>query len=529
MKKSFLFSASGLLVTLLALAAVILTYWYFSSQARQLAYAFDTTVIDKGSIERSVSATGSVQALITADVSSQLSGQMAAVYVDFNTKVKTGDVLAVIDQQTFKAKVQSAEANLAIAKANVEVQQATIVKMQALAEQAQRDAARQKTLVERNAASQAALDTSETSLATTRADLEVARANLTNAKALISQREAELFQARLDLSRTELKSPIDGVVIARNIDPGGTVAASLQAPVLFQIAQDLSEIQIETQVDEADIGSVEAANDVTFTVDAYPEQMFSGKVEQVRIAGTSLNNVVTYTVVVRAGNPRQKLLPGMTATVRIITGTRRNVLRVPNSAIRFTPPGAVLGNREIPRPNRDDAIVASLSEKLQLTPDQQEKFRSGLAALRNESPRTAAPQEPPGERPEPRRGDRERFQDGAAGGERGQRRANGERGSGNGDQAGRRATRRGTPRGQGRISRVLEGILTAEQMKLFKDLRDEWRETTRPGIVWLEMSSGLEPRRIRLGLADESYSEVISGDLEAGQAVITRARAQQQP
>ncbi len=474
-------------------------YAYFSPEREREPVTFQAAPVDKGSIERSVSATGSVQALITVDVSSQLSGQVSEVNVDFNSKVKNGDLLAKIDPQTFASKVASAEANLAIAKSNVQVQEATIVKSRALVEQAERDLGRQKSLADRGNTPQATLESSETAVATAKADLLVAEANLANAKAVITQRETEVFQTKLDLSRTEIKSPIDGVVIGRNIDPGGTVAASLQAPILFLIAQDLSQIQIETQVDEADIGAVEAGNPVTFTVDAYPDQTFTGKVEQVRIAGTAINNVVTYTVVVLAENPRQKLLPGMTATVRIVTGARLDVLRVPNDAIRFQPPeGAKTTTRDVRRPNRDDAIVTQLTESLQLTPEQTEQFKAALAASRT--------------------GDQNRGGQGRQGQGAADNRA--QRGEGGRGERGPGA--RGAQR-QGRIARILDGILTPEQLKAFNDLRAERRETMRPGLVWIETPAGLEPRRIRIGLSDESYSEVIGGKLEIGEKVITRS------
>ncbi|MDX2264232.1 MAG: efflux RND transporter periplasmic adaptor subunit [Hyphomicrobiales bacterium] len=493
------------LVALLLVAALGAgAYAYFTQGAQTREFAFEAAAVDKGSIERSVSATGSVQALITVDVSSQLSGQMSEVKVDFNSKVAKGDLLAKIDPQTFASRVASAEANLAIAKSNVLVQEATIAKSRALVEQAERDVARQRSLADRGNTPQATFENAETTLATAKADLQVAEANLANAKAVITQREAEVFQAKLDLSRTDIKSPIDGVVIGRNIDPGGTVAASLQAPVLFQIAQDLSQIQIETQVDEADIGAVEDGNAVTFTVDAYPDQTFTGKVAQVRIAGASVNNVVTYTVVVLAENPRQRLLPGMTATVRIVTGARADVLRVPNDAIRFTPPEDAPKTDEARRPNRDDAIVAQLSESLKLSPEQTERFRDALAASRTEQ-REGAP-----------------GGNSAQGEGRGGERGEGERGQRAGPGA------RGAQR-QSRIARILDGILTPEQKKLFEELRAERRERMRPALVWIETPQGLEPRRIRIGLADESYSEVIGGKLEVGEKVVTRVRSETRP
>lgn len=490
------------LLTIVILAAAGAFAWQYARGEKEADYEIQTVELSRGSIERSISATGSVQALVTSDVSSQLSGQVSEVKVDFNSPVKKDDTLAVLDPRTFQAGVASAEANLAIAKTDISVQEASVVKAKALLDQAERALERQKTLAATNATPTATLETAQTAVETAKADVQVAESQLATSRATIAQREADLSRAKLDLARTEIKSPIDGVVIARNVNPGGTVAVSLQAPILFQIAQDLTQIQILVLVDEADIGSIENDQDVTFTVDAFPDRVFQGKVAQVRIAGTTTNNVVTYTVVVRAQNPRQKLLPGMTATVRIITGTRRDVLRVPNEAVRFSPPKGLGKTKAAERPNRDEAIVASLSEKLKLSAEQTEKFRAGMSATR-------------------------RSQGGRRGAERRQ-------GASEDDTSTQVAAREsaetpreasgGTPERRGRISRVLEGILTAEQMTAFKALRDEYRDTTRPANVWTDTPGGLQPHRITLGLADESFSEVLRAELKEGDRVVTRAR-----
>ncbi len=489
-----------LLVLLIAVAGA-LALWQFVWREDAATYEIQTVELSRGSIERSISATGSVEALVTADVSSQLSGQVSAVKVDFNSQVAKGDILAVIDPRTFEFRVASAEADLAIAKTNVAVQDANVAKAKALVGQAQSALDRQKRLAETNATPAATLESAETQLTTAKADLQVAEAQLANARATVTQREADLSQAKLDLDRTRLRSPIDGVVIARDIDPGSTVAASLQAPVLVQIAQDLTRIQILVLVDEADIGAIETGQDVTFTVDAFPNRVFSGKVAQVRIAGTTTNNVVTYTVVVRAENPQRKLLPGMTATVRIVTGTRHDVLRVPNGAVRFSPPSGLKTTEPAERPNRDEAIVTALSEKLGLTTEQTEKFRAGMAAARS-----ALQQRNPTPRNENSDPDDTSTRVPA-------RRS-----------AARRVASGNAPQRRGRITRVLEGILTPEQMTTFKQLRDEWRDSTRPAIVWTETPAGLQPHRLLLGLADESFSEVLRGQLKAGDSVVTRAQ-----
>lgn len=489
-----------LLVTLLILGIGAYAVWYFAWRKEVVSFEVETVGLSRGSIERSISATGSVQALVTADVSSQLSGQVSEVNVDFNSNVAKNEALAVIDERTFAARVAAAEADFAIAKTNVAVQDANLAKSKALLDQAERAVDRQRRLAANNSTPATSLEAAETALVTAKADLQVAEAQLNNARATVTQREADLSQAKLDLDRTSIRSPIDGVVIARNINPGGTVAASLQAPILFQIAQDLKQIQILVLVDEADIGAIENGQDVTFTVDAFPDRVFNGKVQQVRIAGDTTSTVVTYTVVVRAENPQQRLLPGMTATVRIITGTRRDVLRVPNEAVRFTPPQAMSTTEPAARPNRDEAIVTALSEELKLSAEQTEKFRAGMAATRQARE----------ERNNARRNE-EAAADETSTQVRG-RRSTSPRPAG------------GTPERRGRIMRVLEGILTSEQMTAFNALRDEWRESTRPAILWTQTPQGLQPHRVMLGLADESFSEILRTQLEEGNNVVTRVR-----
>lgn len=498
---------------LILLAAVLLAgllvwqvYW------REVAPTYDiqTAEVSRGAIERSISATGSVQALVTADVSSQLSGQIAEVRVDFNSEVRKGDVLAIIDPRTFASRVASADANLAIAKANVEVQEASVAKAEALRDQAQRALERQKALIASRATSEATLDQARTQFETAISDVQVATAQLSNARAAVSQKEAELAQARLDLDRTAIKTPIDGVVIARNVDPGSTVAASLQAPVLFQIAQDLKQIEILVLVDEADIGAIETGQSVTFTVDAFPNRAFEGKVAQVRIAGKTTSNVVTYTVVVGAENPQQKLLPGMTATVRIITGTRHDVLRVPNDAVRFVPPKGLPTTAAARRPDRDEAIVDSLAERLKLTAEQKEKFRHNLAAERAARGESSESGESP--RGEGRNG---RSSRGASGSPQGRRQA---------DDARAGASQEGLRR-RGRVSRALEDVLTEEQKASFAKLRDAWRDTTRPAVLWQQTPTGIEPHRVILGMTDESFSEVLRGNLNEADKVVIRARS----
>lgn len=498
-------SIYGWLAIVAIAAAVGSGAWYYYLREEAARYVFDTASIDRGLIEQSVSATGAVQALTTVDLSSQLSGQIAEVKVDFNSRVKAGDLLAVLDKKTFEAKVKSAQANLAMANSGIAVQNATIKKNEALVKKARDDVGRQQHLAQKGATSQAVLGTATTALATTEADLAVAAAQLDNAKASVAQRRSDLEQAQIDLERTEIRSPVDGVVIARNIDPGATVAASLQAPILFRIALDLSKIQIETQVDEADIGRIEEGNEVTFTVDAYPDRTFRGQVAQVRIGGTTENNVVTYTVIVGAENPREKLLPGMTATVRIVTGRKTDALRVPNAAVRFNPPAAVPGAETAPRWGRREAFLAELAELLRLTQDQQRKLKAGLDEL------------------QARRIDAQNIEQSAA--QPAAKKGTGKRQRG-GNQRSRSAASGGT-RQEGNLSKILRALMTDQQTQIFEKWRAERRETTQPAVVWLAKGETLVPRRIRLGLADEAYSEIAAGVLKEGDQVVTRARTEE--
>jgi HlyD family secretion protein len=306
----------------------------------------ETTELDVGNITRAVATSGAVRPLITVEVGSQLSGQLAEIYVDFNSEVKAGDIIALIDAQTFESRVVQNRADLEVARSNVIVQQAAIDRAKANLRKARLEYERAEPLAKAGTLSASDFDTALASYESAKADLTMAEAQLQNALANQEQRQASLESVEIDLERTKIRSPIDGVVIERAVDQGQTVAASFSAPVLFRIAQDLTKIQIEANVDEADIGNVVEGNEASFEVDAYPGIGFKGTVEQVRLAPNETNNVVTYTVIVTADNPDLKLLPGMTAIVEIITGRVDNTLRVSNDALRFRPaPGSELANK----------------------------------------------------------------------------------------------------------------------------------------------------------------------------------------
>jgi HlyD family secretion protein len=254
-----------------------------------------------------------------------VSGQIQQLFVDFNSPVKKGELIARIDPETFTYRVRQAEADLESARSSVgRAQVAQVI--------ANRDLARAKELVARNFVSPAELDRAQSTF-------DLAAAEVRTAQAVVQQRAAQVATARVDLSRTEIRAPVDGVVIKRSVDVGQTVAASLQAPELFVIAKDLRDMQVDTSIDEADVGRIKIGLRATFTVDAFPGRQFVGEVRSVRKAAQSVQNVVTYIAIISANNERGELLPGMTANVRIVTDSRDSVLKVPNAALRFRPAG----------------------------------------------------------------------------------------------------------------------------------------------------------------------------------------------
>lgn len=285
---------------------------------------FTTKKVSLGKIKSQVTATGTVNAVTTVLVGTQVSGTIKSLYVDFNSYVKKGQLLAQIDSATFEAQVQQARANLSVAQANVKKSEAALI-------DTRRQFSRNKELFARKLIAKMDLDTTETNELSAAAQLEAS-------KAQVEQARAALQVSETSLQYTKIISPVDGMVISRNVDVGQTVAASFTTPTLFNIAQDLSKMQIYTSVDEADIGKIKKDQTVEFTVDAYPEKIFKGRVSVIRNAPITVQNVVTYDVIVLVPNPDKILKPGMTANVSIITDEKNNVLSVPNAALRFRPP-----------------------------------------------------------------------------------------------------------------------------------------------------------------------------------------------
>lgn len=334
---------AGAAVTGLALAGG----WWLQRDV-DAATSYRTAKIERGSLTAAVSSSGTVNPVSQVSVGSQVSGQIKEMRADFNTEVKQGQLIARIDPESFEYKVRQANADLESARAavlnaqaNVAAVMAGVSKARLDADNAQRDAQRKQELLAKEFISQADYENSRNtastlaeSLKVAQAQLDVARAQAVSAQAVVKQRDAALAQAKVDLERTEIRSPVDGVVIKRSVDVGQTVAASLQAPELFIIARNLQDMQVEASIDEADIARIRPQQSVGFTIDAFPGRNFEGRVSQIRKAAVSAQNVVTYTVVVGFSNPAGAVLPGMTANVRIVTETRENVLKVPNAALR---------------------------------------------------------------------------------------------------------------------------------------------------------------------------------------------------
>ena len=304
---------------------VVLVAGFFAVRGRHEALRYATVPAGRGDIVDVVGATGLLQAVITVQVGSQVSGTISWLGADFNSTVKKNQVVAKLEPSSFQARLNQAAANLASAKANVDRSQAAI------------DDAKQKYERAQELAKQQLVP--ESDLETARATYQSAVAQHQANKAAVKQAEASLNQAQVDLDHTVITAPVDGVVLARNVDIGQTVAASFTAPVLFVIANDLTHMQVNASIDEADIGRVRAGEDVTFGVDAFPDDTFRGRVEQVRLQPVTTQNVVTYNTISSVDNQSLRLMPGMTATVSVIVRKREKVLRLPTAALRFRPEG----------------------------------------------------------------------------------------------------------------------------------------------------------------------------------------------
>ena len=308
----------------------------FSYESKKTPQYF-TEKVQKGDIQNVVQATGTINAVTTVQVGSQVSGTIQTLFADFNSHVKKGQVIAQIDPPLLKGALLQAQANLANAQANLTAAKANLAKAQAAQAQSKLDYDRYSALAKDGVIPAQQLDAAKATAQSNDAAVGAAQAAVTQASAQVQQNTAAVKVAQTNLDYTTIRSPIDGTVIARSVDVGQTVAASLQAPTLFTIAQDLTKMQVYVSTDESDVGSIHAGQEVKFTVDAFPKDSFKGKVSAVRLNATTVQNVVTYTTVVDFQNPDLKLFPGMTAYVTVPVAQATDVEKVPNGALRFTP------------------------------------------------------------------------------------------------------------------------------------------------------------------------------------------------
>ena len=323
-----------LIITVLLVGMAALTAFKFQTKKAPQYY---TEKVVQGNIQDVVQATGTINAVTTVQVGSQVSGTIQTLNADFTSHVRKGQVIAQIDPSLFKGALLQAKADLADAQANLIAAKANLEKADAAAAQAKLDFGRYTTLAKEGVVPQQQLDTAKATNDTDIAAVSAAKAQVTQAAAQVQQKSAAVAVAQTNLDNTTIKSPIDGTVVARSVDVGQTVAASLQAPTLFTIAQDLTKMQVYVSTDESDVGSIQAGQTVNFKVDAFPNQTFYGKVSAVRLNATTVQNVVTYTTVVDFDNPDTKLYPGMTAYVNIPVASASNVVKVPNGALRYKP------------------------------------------------------------------------------------------------------------------------------------------------------------------------------------------------
>lgn len=502
--------ASGaVLIALIAGAG----WWWLQNGGDAAQLKYRTAKVDKGALTSTVAASGTLNAVKTVAVSSQISGQLKEVLVDFNSEVKPGQVLARIDPESYQLRINQARADLDAVRSTALVQQNMVSsqkielgKAKIALVDAERDFQRKKELVAKGFISPSELEKADTVFKTAREQVSLVEqgirtqeSQVASAQANVRQREVVLQSAQVDLEKTTIRAPVNGVVIARKIEPGSTVAASLSAPDLFIIAQDLRAMQVETSIDEADIGRLKVGQNATFTVDAFPRRNFSGKVTQIRKAAQVIQNVVTYVVTISAENPDLALVPGMTANTRITVDSRDNVLKVSNAALRFKPlgesgaPAGKTGDSAATAPTGAAAGAAAQATQFRdrlmtdLKPDEAQKarldqvfatMRSKLTGLRD-------------------------VQD------------EGER-------------RKASSEARNEMRREIEAVLKPEQKAAWEKIlaetstgRSGGASAVTAGRVYVLGADG-KPQavEIRVGLTDGTYSEVVSGALKENDEVV---------
>lgn len=479
--------------------------WYFQGDTTTTTIEYQTGPLTIGDVESVVNTAGTLSPLSIVEVGSEVSGLIVELNVDFNSVVKEGDLLARIDDRDVRVLLRQREADLEVSRANLIQEKANLLKAETDSEFAENELERSYSLLERQLISETDIETSLSRVRAAEASLESAKAQIVSAEASILQREAQLEQAQIDLERTQITSPVDGIVINRLVDLGQAVNANQNIPVLFEVAQDLAEMQIEADIGEADIGKVNEGMDVRFSVDAYLGQSFAGSVAQVRKSAGTVNNVVTYTIIIDAANPRELLLPGMTANVDIVLGSTSGVLRVPNAALRFRPPGAEEAEEQeggFGGGNNATAQAEQTGKDIGLEGDKLKQFVAAIAANTAEFAKL-----------------REAAQDGGGGGF----------GGGNFDRTAITNIRT-------KLTNELSLILTDEQMTAYQAAAGAGRGNgggggrggnadglTGTGEIWVMRDGEPASVRVRTGLVDTQYTEIQSVELAEGDEVIVRA------
>ncbi|HSV93015.1 MAG TPA: efflux RND transporter periplasmic adaptor subunit [Desulfobacterales bacterium] len=514
--------------TLAALAAVALgtAVWHLvRANGAEDAVAYRTALLERGPMVAQVSTTGTLNAVITVQVGTQVSGQIKELLADFNSAVSSGQVIARIDSEIFEARVRQAQAELEVARANVRIQQAGVEraekelanadatlnslvarteKSRVTLENSRRNMERRRTLFQSGSVSESQTDDAQTShgqasaqlksdlseekasesqAASRQAGLKSARAQVVYAVEQVRLKEAALHQAEVDFKNTFIRSPVDGVVIERAVDIGQTVAASFQSPKLFTIAQDLRQMQVETDVDEADIGRVHVGQSALFTVDAFPGSEFHGEVLQIRKHPRTVQNVVTYTVVVSTQNEELRLLPGMTANIQIIVDERKDVLKVPNAALRFKPADDAAPGGGPPAATADPVMpeerLKQLSAILRLTESQQNQVAMVVAEARERLEAVKRQDASPEEQ------------------------------------------RRETRVQRDRVKLAIGTLLSPAQREKYLRWASGEAIASARGRVYLVGEKGKPtPADLVLGINDGTFTEVLSGPVSPGQAVI---------
>ena len=489
----------------LAVAALAAGAWYwYGSRNGEAEVRYRVAKVERGPLAAVVIASGTLNATTTVQVGSQISGQVKEIFADFNTPVKKDQVIARIDSSTFELRVNQARADLdsaegavAVARAGLAAQQAEVARVRFALQDAQRDVDRKKQLVDKKFISPAELEKAQSLLDGTReqlravqAQIKVNEAQVASARAAVKQRESLLKQAQVDLERTIIRAPVDGTVILRNVDAGQTVAASLQAPVLFTIAQDLRDMQVEAAIDEADVGRLRVGMPASFAVDAFPRRNFSGEIRQIRKSPQNVQNVVSYTVVISAGNPDLALLPGMTANVRISVESRASALKLPNAALRFRPAGATDARapNDAPPPQQGGQAAQEFRNRIQQELKPSDAQRTQLDEIYAES--------------------RQKFA-----------RVRDMKGDGN--------RRKEVERIRAETNARIAEILTPEQRPAWERLLAEAGSRGQVTSARVYVLADGEPKAVdvRLGLSDGMSTEVVAGLAEGAEVVIGTGEA----